>query len=171
METLNAEAHPNQQVASSKVTVYRFKRSGTLQDDELGCEIYATRQAIERFQAELIASSALEVNQSELDSYGRYHPGLPAARRHCAPRPQRAEWIKVYRFRVAADESRRNIPFHCYATEEAIARFRGTIIPGIPLTVRQSDLDTDGVFDPPRLAKNWTASWSGMKKSRARNSS
>ena len=98
------------------------------------------------------------MNESELDSYGRHHPG----------RRQRAQWIKVYRFRVAAEESRRNMPFHCYATEEAIARFHGTFIPGIPLTVHQSDLDTDGVFDPPRLAKNWPASQSDMKKKRSR---
>jgi hypothetical protein len=74
MQTQNAELDQSAQTAGGKVTVYRFKRMGTVQDDEFASEIFATPQAIERFEAELIVGSAIDVDRSELDGYGRYHP-------------------------------------------------------------------------------------------------
>ena len=74
MPNLTTEASQLQQIAAGKVQVYRFKRFGTVQDDEVASEIYATRQAIERFEGELIPGSVMEVDRSELDGYGRYHP-------------------------------------------------------------------------------------------------
>jgi hypothetical protein len=57
---------------SGKVKVYRFKRASEVEDDACCAEIYGTRQAIQRFQAELIEDSEMEVDRTELDGYGRY---------------------------------------------------------------------------------------------------
>jgi hypothetical protein len=61
---------------AGKVKVYRFKRLDAVEDDTWASEIYATRQAIQRFQAELIEDSVMEVDRTELDGYGRYQPEL-----------------------------------------------------------------------------------------------
>ena len=65
---------------SRKVKVYRFKRLGAVQDDAWCSEMYATRPAIQRFQAELIEDSVMEVDRSELDGYGRYQPEITTAK-------------------------------------------------------------------------------------------
>ena len=65
---------------STKVKVYRFKRASEIEDDACCTGIYGTRQAIQRFQAELVEDSVMEVDRSELDGYGRYRPGLTPAK-------------------------------------------------------------------------------------------
>ena len=74
MDAVTVAASQPHQTASGKVQVYRFKRFGVVQDDEVASEIYATRRAIERFEGEMIVGTAMEVDRSELDGFGRYHP-------------------------------------------------------------------------------------------------
>jgi hypothetical protein len=65
---------------AGRVKVYRFKRPGAVENDAWSSDIYATRQAIQRFQTELIEDSEMEVDRTELDGYGRYQPEITTTR-------------------------------------------------------------------------------------------
>ena len=58
----------------SKITVHRFKKFDIVQGVEIESAYYATAESIKQFEAAAIAGSAIEIDGSMLDSYGRYKP-------------------------------------------------------------------------------------------------
>jgi len=76
MELLNAGKHQHAQTNTERVKVYRFRRYSAATGECFPSNSYATQDAIERLDATIIASSALEVDQADLDLNGCYEPAF-----------------------------------------------------------------------------------------------
>jgi hypothetical protein len=76
MELSNAGKRGHAQTNTERVKVYRFRRYSAATGECFSSKTYATQDAIERLDATIIDSSALEVDQAELDLNGCYEPAF-----------------------------------------------------------------------------------------------
>jgi hypothetical protein len=68
------------------------------------------------------------------------------------PQQTAVRMVKVYKFLIPNMGFCDNLAFNFYATREAILRFRGTVVADSAIEVAESEIDENGVYDPPRYA-------------------
>jgi hypothetical protein len=74
MEPLPAVVSQQQYLNMGKVTVYRFRRFSPATGESYPSQIYATREAINRFDAAIMDGTAIEVDAAEISDTGCYNP-------------------------------------------------------------------------------------------------
>jgi len=74
MISTTIRSQKNERPGTTKVLVYQFKHLNPATGESFTSEMYATESAIEHFKGAIIVDSAIEVDRSDLDGYGRYHP-------------------------------------------------------------------------------------------------